>query len=542
MTKRRAAVNPDVKTTQVERSELPPGWCWVSLGELAAPEPNAITDGPFGSNLKTEHYTDCGPRVVRLQNIGDGIFRDISAYISERYFEKLRKHQVDAGDLVIAALGESLPRACLIPAWLGPAIVKADCIRFKPDERLVASAYLNYALNNEDARRRTSAIIHGVGRPRLNLTEIRSILVPLAPPPEQGRLVEKIEELLSDLDAGVASLRQAQATLKKYRAAVLRAAVTGELTTEWRAVHPNVEPATKLLDRILAERRRKWEEEQEAKFAASGRTPPKGWQSKYPMLPPLDSSNLAELPPNWCWASVNQVGEVRLGRQRSPAHHDGLYMRPYLRVANVFENRIDTNDVLQMNFTPAEYEVYRLEFGDILLNEGQSLHLVGRPAMYRDEVPGACFQNTLVRFRADPGVLPEYSLYLFLAYLHNRRFQKVARWTVNIAHLGADRFSSIEFPLPPVDEQRAIVAKVEQQLSDIEATDNYITASLKRAARLRQSILKEAFAGRLVPQDPNDEPASVLLERIRQTGPKAESLNGRSKARTRNPRQREFFE
>jgi type I restriction enzyme S subunit len=74
-------------------------------------------------------------------------------------------------------------------------------------------------------------------------------------------------------------------------------------------------------------------------------------------------------------------------------------MRPYLRVANVFENRIDISDVLEMNFTPEEFEVYALEYGDILLNEGQSLELVGRPAMFKNEIEGACFQNTLVRFR-----------------------------------------------------------------------------------------------------------------------------------------------
>ena len=98
-------------------------------------------------------------------------------------------------------------------------------------------------------------------------------------------------------------------------------------------------------------------------------------------------------------------------------------MRPYLRVANVFEDHIDTADVLSMNFDPHEYEVYKLEPNDILLNEGQSLNLVGRPALYRGEVAGACFQNTLVRFRARPEVVPKYALSVFRYYLHSGRFQ-----------------------------------------------------------------------------------------------------------------------
>src|SRR5262245_43358613 len=139
--------------------------------------------------------------------------------------------------------------------------------------------------------------------------------------------------------------------------------------------------------------------------------------------------DLRPLPDGWVWTSVEEVGEVQLGRQRSPEHHTGAHMRPYLRVANVFEDRIDTRHVLEMNFSPAEFERYRLEPGDILLNEGQSLDLVGRPAMYRGEVPGSCFQNTLIRFRPRSGVLSKYALLVFRSYLHRGRFQQIARWT-----------------------------------------------------------------------------------------------------------------
>src|SRR5262249_54145825 len=153
------------------------------------------------------------------------------------------------------------------------------------------------------------------------------------------------------------------------------------------------------------------------------------------------ADELPALPKGWAWAKVHEVGEVKLGRQRAPEHHHGPHMGPYLRVANVFEDRIDLSDVLEMNFTPQEYEPYKLQHGDILLNEGQSLEWVGRPAMYRDELPGSCFQNTLVRFRTGPCVLPSFALLIFRYYLHSQRFQKIAKWTVNIAHLGASRFA-----------------------------------------------------------------------------------------------------
>lgn len=108
-------------------TNLPPGWVFATLSDLASLEPRSITDGPFGSNLKTSHYAASGPRVIRLQNIGNFKFNDDRAHISQEHFQSLRTHEVQPSDVLIAGLGEQLPRACLAPPWLGQAIVKADC-------------------------------------------------------------------------------------------------------------------------------------------------------------------------------------------------------------------------------------------------------------------------------------------------------------------------------------------------------------------------------------------------------------------------------
>jgi type I restriction enzyme S subunit len=176
--------------------ELPGGWVWASVDQLASPEPNSITDGPFGSNLKTEHYQETGPRVIRLQNIKDGEFADEYAHISPAHFVRLRKHAIHAGDLVIASLGDNPPRACIIPSFVGPAIVKADCMRFKPHSALTA-AYLNAALNCQPTRQRVKNVLHGIGRPRLSLGEIREIALPIPPETEQHRIVAEIDRRTS---------------------------------------------------------------------------------------------------------------------------------------------------------------------------------------------------------------------------------------------------------------------------------------------------------------------------------------------------------
>jgi len=156
----------------------------------------------------------------------------------------------------------------------------------------------------------------------------------------------------------------------------------------------------------------------------------------------------------WETVTVADAGDVQLGRQRAPKYQSGNHTRNYLRVANVFEDRIDLSDVLSMDFDTSDFERYKLENGDILLNEGQSTELVGRPAIWRNEVPDMCFQNTLLRFRAYPAKAePEYALCVFLRYLHASKFASVSSKTSSVAHLGAARFARMPFPLPPLEIQ-----------------------------------------------------------------------------------------
>ena len=204
-------------------AELPQGWEWRTLEDLAAPEPRSITDGPFGSNLKTAHYTESGPRVIRLQNVGDGEYRHEDAHISEEHYEALRRHSVQAGDLVVASLGETLPRACLVPASVPPAIVKADCIRVRLGSH-VDARYVNYALQRPTLREETATKIKGVGRPRLGMTGIKALTIPVAPIAEQRRIVAAIEEHVSRLEAAEASVRLAQQKAVALERAILQRA------------------------------------------------------------------------------------------------------------------------------------------------------------------------------------------------------------------------------------------------------------------------------------------------------------------------------
>ena len=225
-----------------------------------------------------------------------------------------------------------------------------------------------------------------------------------------------------------------------------------------------------------------------------------------------------ELPKDWQLKTVAEAGETGLGRQRSPKYHSGPNMKPYLRVANVFEDRIDTSSIMEMHFEEAEFDKYRLRYGDVLLNEGQSPELLGRPAIYVGEPPEVAFTNSLIRFVPGPGVMSEWALLVFRRHMHARRFMRESRITTNIAHLALGRFRTVEFPIPPLEIQQELVASTRASLSSVDQLIDQIRSAQARTKAIRRAVLAVAFSGQLVPPDPHDEPASVLLERIAASG------------------------
>jgi type I restriction enzyme S subunit len=270
-------------------------------------------------------------------------------------------------------------------------------------------------------------------------------------------------------------------------------------------------------------RRRLWEEAELAKMRAKGKVPRDDrWKARYVEPESVNAEGLPELPEGWVWAKVEQTAFVNLGRQRSPKNHNGPHMRPYLRAANVTWTGIDISDIREMNFDPIEVTGYLLEPGDILLSEGSgSASEVGKPAIFRGEISGCCFQNTLVRVRCSISALVEW---LHLHFLRDALFGHFASLSrgIGIHHIGRDSVSQWPIAIPPLEEQQRILEIVGHTLGAADATRDKINATTARLTPLHQSLLAQAFRGELVPQDPEDEPASVLLERIRKERAAAE--------------------
>jgi type I restriction enzyme S subunit len=347
--------------------------------------------------------------------------------------------------------------------------------------------------------------------------DVQAFCVPIAPLPEQHRIVEKVEELFSDLDAGVSALQRAKANLKRYRASVLKTAVEGRLTEEWRKEHPQTEDGQMLLDRILRELREKWEKEQLQKFKEKGKEPPKNWQSKYEE--PTHEAGLYDLPSSWAWASALEVCE-RVENGNTPPSDEmssGTGDVPFIKVYNLTrDGRLDFT--VSPTFVSQKTHAERLGRSRVLPHD-VLMNIVGPPLGKVSLVPETYSEwnmnQAIVLFRTSDVVL---SRYLALCLMSD----EVLRWITRTAKATAGQFNIsvsnsriLPIPLPPLAEQEQIVALVEERLSQIDSAEKTIDAELIRAKRLRQSILKQAFEGKLVPQDPKDEPASVLLERIK---------------------------
>jgi type I restriction enzyme S subunit len=479
---------------------LPHGWEWVAIGET----------GEYinGFAFKPAHREDGGLPIVRIQNLTDE-----TKPLNTTSIEVHEDYQINTGDMLM-----SWSATLDVFVWRrGPALVNQHIFKVVPEERVMLKDLLFHWLKRAIQQLQKTDHLHGSTMMHINRGPFMAHMVPLPPLAEQARIVTKLEELLSDLDAGVAELKAAQKKLGQYRQSLLKAAVEGALTAEWRAKNTPSVTGAQLLERILSERRARWEAKQLAKFAEQGKTPPKDWQKKYPEPVQPDTSDLPALPKGWVWASLDMLGEIASGVAKGSKIGEGLEARevPYLRVANVQRGFLDLTEVKTILATERDIAELTLKAGDVLFNEGGDRDKLGRGWVWRDEVADCIHQNHVFRMRPYlPEILPE------LISHHGNTFgktwfQHAGKQTTNLASINMTMLRMFPVPLGPVDEQRELLTQLDSQIEQIVRQEQAVELGLKQSTAQRQNILRAAFAGQLVPQDPNDEPASLLLERIR---------------------------
>ena len=483
-------------------SGLPEGWVQVELGEVFRRKRRASVVPAKQPDQRFELYSvpsfpNGAPEQLYGSEIGSS------------------KQKVAPGSVLLCRINPRINRVWIVgEAGDQPQIASTEWVAL-PQTRGMTPRFVMHALRAPSVRRHLTHSVSGVGGSlmRVRMDALWRTRIPLAPLPEQHRIVARIESLFAKLDEGVAALKRAEANLERYRASVLKAAVEGRLTERWRRENPPEETGEELLRRILDERRRRWESEQLAKFEAKGRKPPRNWQAKYkePVAP--DAARLPELPEGWCWASFEALCDIQLGKMLSrPAREGSENRKPYLRNSNVRWFRIDESDLKSMSFKTSELARYGVRAGDLLVCEGGE---PGRCSVYEGPNNVLMYQKALHRARPHSTTVSTHFVQLCLAHQVANGIGMPRYSETTIRHLTLEKIKAVPLPLAPPVEQRRISLVAAKQLACIEDARDTIRSSLQRTAALRQSILKRAFEGRLVLQDPADEPASTLFDRIR---------------------------
>lgn len=445
-------------------------------------------------------------------------------------------------DAIAASSAKVFPRGSVVLAMYGATIGKASilgvdsatnqaCAVGTPDA--VDSRLLYYFLLSQHQ----AFVDAGKGGAQPNISQgiVKNWPFLLPPSNEQTRIVEKLEELFTDLDAGVAELKAAQKKLAQYRQSLLKAAVEGELTAEWRRKNKPKETGAQLLARILKERRARWEAKQLSRFKEQGKTPPKGWQDKYPEPVQPNTTNLPELPEGWVWTGFEALADGLPNSLKAGPFGSALKKEYYVSKGyKVYgQEQVIRDDPYYGDYYISEVKYRELiscavKPKDILVS---LVGTTGKVLVLPDDTPEGIINPRLLKISLLPcNVDPNY-LKLVLESPYARHFFKINAHggTMEILNLGI--LKSLPVMLPSIEEQKLIVETVNNQKSEIDRQVVALEFSLTQAAAQRKNILKSAFSGQLVPQDPSDEPASVLLERIR--AERQKQTNNRKPGRNR---------
>lgn len=367
----------------------------------------------------------------------------------------------------------------------------------------------------------------GSGTPHVDPDLLWNYEFPIAPINEQARIVIKIEELFSELDSGITALKSAREQLKAYRYAVLKHAFEGKLTAKWREENADkLESPKQLLSRIQQERETRYQQQFDEWKAAIKEWEDNGKEKKKPSKPKkllqftlvteALKQEFPQLPANWSYIKLgNLIDEPTYGTSVKCDYETGE--QSVLRIPNISAGKIDDSDLKFANFEKGEADHLRLVPGDILtIRSNGSISLVGSCALINEKDTKHIFAGYLIRLRANKKTIKsEYLLMLMGSHLMRKQIEFAAKSTSGVNNINSGELQSLILPLTSIEEQEEIVSLLDSILLQISSTEIEIDEQLAKAEILRQSILKKAFSGQLVAQDPNDEPASELLLRIK---------------------------
>ncbi len=468
---------------------LPKGWAMQTIDQLIGKD-GLFMDGDWIESKDQDQKGDV--RLIQLSDVGDGEFRDRSdRYLTSQRAKELSCTYLKTGDVLIARMPEPLGRACVFPGVDQPAITAVDVAIVRSGKEGFDPQWFMYFVNAPYFRTAINRLQSGTTRKRISRKNLGTLELPTPPLPQQRRIVSAIELQLGRLDAAVARLHAAKAKLKRYKQAVLKAAVEGGLTEEWREKNFVDQNGAEWHAHLLKERKTQLIAAQVAKgkkVSASSYKEPIAIAS-------LNESDteLAALPDSWTWATADEITTMITDGEHAtpPRSESGV---PLLSARNVQDGWLSFEIVDYVTEETHERLCQRLRVqeGDVLLSCSGS---VGRCC-----VAPAESRFSLVRSAAV--LRPLFGMGQYLSYairspLVQAQINSQKTQTAQ-ANIFQGKIKQLAIPLPGLEEQNVIVAMVDDLLGATEEIETTLDAQLLQSTRLRQAVLKRAFEGRLV--------------------------------------------
>lgn len=485
---------------------LPSGWAWATLDDITVPKIDQREPGERGVA-----YIDISSIDRGAKRIGE------TKTVTRRTAPTRARQWVRAGDVLVSMTRPNLNAVALVPSAHDGSVASTGFDVLRATE--VLPEWIFNRVRTRDFVADVCKGLQGVVYPAIRPHDVRCHRLPIAPLPEQERVVAALDSYVTRLDAAAAGMRRVQHNLERYRASVLQAAVEGRLVpTEAElacARGRDYEPASELLKRTLAERKRRWEEAELEKLKANGTAPSDDrWKRRYKEPERPDAPALPDLPEGWCWASMDQLTSHLTSGSRDWSKYYGKGSCIFLMAQNVRPGRLDLSFVQRVDPPPDDpsRERSQVKAGDLLVTiVGAN---TGDVCLVPQELPEHYVCQSVALMRPVDTEMSPFLDHYFNSPIGQGVYERFM-YGQGRPHLGFVHLRNTEVPIPPIAEQRRITSQVAELLSDGGAVGVWVASCMTRVDQLRQAVLRLAFAGKLVDQDPREEPASALLERIR---------------------------
>lgn len=486
--------------------KLPNGWSQTTMDSISF----VITKG----STPTTHgfqYQKTGINFIKTENIVNQWIKHetIDEFISKDAYDYLERSQLKENDILFSIAGTigrtTIVRKIDLPANTNQAIAIIRCPweYFNPQ-------YLRIILDSPILFNFFSRKRRGVGMDNISLGDIKELSIPIPPLNEQKRIVEKIDELFSKIESSSKNISQIISQLKQYKSSLIFDAFLGNLTKNWRTENEPIKNVETIINSIFDEK--------------------KNYDKKYKKIFHNKIELPHQIPKEWKWVTIGLLSDSMKNGIYKPKSFYGEKGIACLRMYNIEDGNLVWKKIKRMNLSKNEISEYELLPNDLLVNRVNSRELVGKTTVIPKNLEICVFESKNIRLRLYGNYIDSKLVSYWFFVFHQKYFNNNAQQTVGMASINQEQLSDMPFPFMTPEEQIQIVNILDSNISEINHLVKFSESLLNETIHLKNSILKQTFEGKLVPQDPKDESAEILLQKIKQ---EKEQLKQKEKSKKR---------